>query len=305
MDIVTALGHFPLILSECAVSERLRRYPEITLHPLLFNTPLVLEAKGRRRLQEIYCEYRNIALQARLPILLCAPTWRADSERLEASGLDPSINRAAVRFLAEQRDNWQDERSPLLTGALLGPKNDCYKPELALSKRDAAAFHSWQAEELAAAGAELLIAQTMPAVCEALGMTEALGQTGLPFIISFVINRFGRVLDGTPLAEAIKTIDAAATRRPTGYMANCIYPTFIGAEHRERKLFERLIGIQANASSRDIQQLDGAAVLQQDPLEDWGTHMLELNNRYGLRILGGCCGTDGTYLRLLAGLPLK
>ena len=63
---------------------------------------------------------------------------------------------------------------------------------------------------------------------------------------------------------------------------------------------QRLIGIQANSSSKDHAQLDGAEELQQDPLSDWGREMLQLNKEYGVKILGGCCGTDHTYLRYLA-----
>ncbi len=65
------------------------------------------------------------------------------------------------------------------------------------------------------------------------------------------------------------------------------------------ELFKRLIGIQANSSSLDHTELDGAAVLHQDDLQHWGENMLRLNERFGIKILGGCCGTDNTYLQYL------
>jgi S-methylmethionine-dependent homocysteine/selenocysteine methylase len=124
-------------------------------------------------------------------------------------------------------------------------------------------------------------------------------RTDKPYVISFVIDKAATVLDGTPLAEAVNIIDQEAAQPPSGYMVNCVYPTFIRAEQQQPSLFTRLIGIQANASSKDHAELDGAAELQQDPLSDWTTEMVRLNREFGLKILGGCCGTDDTYLRSL------
>lgn len=118
-------------------------------------------------------------------------------------------------------------------------------------------------------------------------------------LISFVINRHGAVLDGTPLAQAIAQIDRATASTPTGYMVNCVHPTFLQPGLQPPALFGRLVGIQANSSSLDHDQLEGSAVLLQDDMQEWGELMRELNRTYGVRILGGCCGTDDAYLRCI------
>ncbi|MCF8106433.1 MAG: homocysteine S-methyltransferase family protein [Desulfohalobiaceae bacterium] len=61
----------------------------------------------------------------------------------------------------------------------------------------------------------------------------------------------------------------------------------------------RFIGYQANASSLDHEDLDEAGELQGEDISDWGERMIELNRRYGLRILGGCCGTGLEHLQYL------
>ena len=288
-----------LMLTECAVSERLRRRPEIVLHPVLFNTPLIYDPVGRERLEEIYLSYRHVAADAKLPILLCAPTWRVDRERIEMAGVPQSINRDAVAFMKLFKTHHEYVESAIVAGALIAPKNDCYSPDLSLSRNESADFHGWQIDELAEADAEVIIAQTIPSVAESLGMSDRLAVSGKPYIISFVINRFGRVLDGTPLAEAIDRVDQAIVSPPAGYMVNCVYPTFLAMEELSPALLHRLVGIQANASSRDHDQLDGAERLQQDPLKDWGKNMLKLHRDHGVKILGGCCGTDHAYLRFI------
>jgi homocysteine S-methyltransferase len=60
-----------------------------------------------------------------------------------------------------------------------------------------------------------------------------------------------------------------------------------------------LVGFQANASSMDHADLDGASRLQADDLATWGESMLTLNRQYGVRILGGCCGTGVEHLEYL------
>jgi homocysteine S-methyltransferase len=299
MNIEHILTTSPLILTECAISERLRRNADIELHPTLFNTPLIYDETGAARLKKIYSQYREIARNARLPILLCAPTWRVDKNRIEEAGFDKPLNRDAVHFMRKLQRTWQDMHSPLLIGGLIGPKNDCYSPDLALSQEEAKDYHQWQIDELEGAGVDCIIAQTIPAVSEGAGIADALSDSTIPYILSFVINRKAEVLDGTPLLEAIQFIDKRVSRPPLGYMVNCAYPTFICADAQPTELFQRLIGIQANSSAKDHDQLDGAATLQQEDLSHWGDNMLRLNKDFGMKILGGCCGTDDTYLQYL------
>jgi len=299
MNLQSTLTVCNIMLTECAIAERLRRAAEVELHPTLFNTPLIYHTKGREKLTAIYRQYREIAAQAALPILLCAPTWRVDQLRLAEAGYDKSLLFDAVSFMRYLQQQWQTADSGIFIGGLIGPKNDCYKSEQALSTEAADAFHQWQIEELAQAGVDCIIAQTIPAVSEGLGMAQALARSGIPAIISFVINRNAQVLDGTPLIDAIETIDNSLATPPLGYMVNCVYPTFICAETQPPTLFKRLIGIQANSSSLDHSQLDGATLLHQDNLQHWGDNMLRLNSEFGVKILGGCCGTDNTYLQYL------
>lgn len=300
MNFSQALDAYPLMLTECAISERLRRRNDIQLHPTLFNTPLIYNGSGRKHLRDIYLGYRKIALKAGLPILLCAPTWRIDKQRVSESDFQPSILDDAINFMHSVGQEQRDEKSPVFIGGLIGPKNDCYTPEEALGRAEAKDYHAWQIDKMVSnENIDVIVCQTLPSVTEALGMADALAATSVDYIISFVIDRFSHVLDSTPINEAINTIDEKVKRPPVGYMVNCVYPTFLHAEERSAEFFSRMIGIQANSSSKDHHQLDGSDTLLQDSLTDWGAHMIELNSRYGVKILGGCCGTDDTYLSYL------
>ncbi|MGD9022118.1 MAG: homocysteine S-methyltransferase family protein, partial [Lysobacterales bacterium] len=160
-------------------------------------------------------------------------------------------------------------------------------------------FHRWQAGQLRQGGVDFLVAQTLPNVNEAAGLARAMESTGLPYIVSFVISRDGCVLDGNDMQTAIATVDAATGCKPLGYMVNCAYPSFLCADKQPAAVFERLVGYQANASSLDHHELDGADELQRESTAGWGELMLKLNRDYGVKILGGCCGTGVEHLRYI------
>lgn len=282
-----------LILMEAAVVERLRRCGDVSLHPALVNAPLVYEEAGCAALASIYHEYIQIAEESGVPLILCTPTWRANRERVERAGVPQSINADAVRFMHSLNRG----RADIRIGGMIGCCNDCYRPEEGLSSAEAEKFHAWQISRLAEANVDFLLAETLPSVEEAEGIANAMAATGLPYVISFVISRDGKVLDGTPLLEAISRIDAAAKHPPLGFMVNCAYPTFLCTDHQPPVLLERLIGYQANASALDHCDLDHADQLQAESVEDWAVEMRRLNRQFGIKVLGGCCGTTVDHLR--------
>lgn len=300
--IANLLAQSPRILAECAVAERLRRTPGITLHPTLFHTPLIHESgEARDAMASIYRQYISIAHNNSLPLLLCAPTWRLDASRLAHANMPRSILRDAVNFMKTLRDEAENGQPPIAIGALVGPRSDCYRPELAPDDAAAESFHRPQIEALAQTDADFLLAQTLPSVDEAIGIARVMAQTGKPFTLSFCTGIDGKVLDGTPLPQAMERVDAACPNenRPPGYLVNCTHPRFLLASYQSGAL-NRLIGIQANGSSRNATQLDGAEKTFADPLDDWTRSMLALHSQHNVPILGGCCGTDHCHLGALA-----
>lgn len=289
------LSDHPLILMEAAIVERLRRAEDVSLHPTLVNAPLIYDAAGRAALRAIYQEYIDIALSAELPFLMCTPTWRANRDRVAEAAVPSTINVDATIFMKELRG----DNPSIKIGGMVGCKNDCYQPEEGLSAAEAEEFHSWQISQLADAGVDFIIAETLPCVDEAVGIAKAVAATNKPAIISFVISRDGYVLDGTPLWDAIQRVDSETNQSPLGFMVNCAYPTFLCAEEQPPELFDRLIGYQANASSLDHCDLDGADQLEAESVREWGDEMRRLNRQFGIKILGGCCGTNSDHLRYL------
>jgi S-methylmethionine-dependent homocysteine/selenocysteine methylase len=295
------LNNNELILMEAAIVERLRRSTAVELHPVLVNAPLIYRQAGRKAMRDIYQGYIDIARTAKMPFLMCTPTWRTNRQRVTDTGIDETINIDAVHFLRELRASQPEGPENIRIGGLIGCKNDCYQPQQTLTAEQAEHFHAWQIGQLKDGGVDFIIAETLPAVEEAIGIARAIETSDLPYFISFVISRDGRVLDGASLDTAIKLVDGNTRRPPLGYMVNCAYPSFLCAKDQPPVLFARLTGYLANASSLDHCDLDGAAELQSESISDWGDGMLELHRTYGIKILGGCCGTTEKHLRYIAG----
>ncbi len=291
------INQHDLIIAEAAVVEPIRRGGIVELDPTLANGPLIYDELGRRELRKLYVNYANIALAANLPFLMCTPTWRTNAERVKTANADPNINRHAAEFLFTIRDELNS--ALVKVGGQIGCKNDCYQPEEALTTSEAETFHQWQIEELAAAGVDFLLAVTLPNIAEALGIARAMAATKTPYFISFVIDRSGNVLDGTPLSNAIEFIDNEIDQPPLGYMINCAYPTFLSQSNQPPEKLTRLIGFQGNASSLDHADLDGAKEIKMNDTAEWGETMLELHRQWGIKILGGCCGTNTEHLKYI------
>lgn len=290
---------YDCVLAEAAVVERLRRNNAIELDDALVHAPLIYSETGRAALYAIYQEYMKIAGKWNLPLLMYTPTWRTNKERVFNSNIDQNINIDAVNLL-KQFVNKSPNKPPVKLGGLIGCKNDCYLPCEALTTEEAKVFHSWQIDQLACGEVDFLIAVTLPSVKEAAGIALAMEETGLPYILSFVVGADGNILDNTSLEYAIEHIDAITTKKPLGYFVNCSYPSFLRVPNQPKKIFERLIGIQANASSLSHAELEGATEIQRESVADWGELMIQLNREYSVKVLGGCCGTDGEHLKYLS-----
>lgn len=302
------LAPCPAVLMEGAVIERLKRETALELDPLLLNTPLIYDAAGRAAMTDIYTRYIAIGVKHGLPILVAAPTWRANAERIgRHTDRDmATVNRDAVDFVRQVAGNVDDRATPVFVGGLMACRGDAYQPEAALSADAAEAFHAPQAGALADAGAAYIMAATLPALSEAVGMARALSPLPVAYILSFVIGRTGTLLDGTDLKTAITAIDGAVSRPPAFFMVNCVHPRTLAMRlDREPAAggapFDgRLWGIQANTSTRTPDELDGRKTLDGASPEPFADMLADLNRRHGLKIIGGCCGTDHRHLAAVA-----
>ncbi len=309
MDFVKTVEDELVVLAEGAVIERLRRNGQVTLDRYVEHAGLIYQAKGRAALEKLFREYIDIGQAWALPTIACTVTWRANPDRLRAAGLGScsSVCRDAFRFLDTIRQSYGDYAKRVYIGGLIGCRGDAYAPSEALAADEAARFHRTQVQALAACGVDFLIAPTLPASSEAFGLARAMAESGLPYVLSVIIRRAGVLLDGVPLHELVRKIDSEVAPRPVGYMVNCVHPTIfadgyicqIGVAPEIR---ERVLGLQANTSRKSPEELDNLGRLDEAESPDvFADLMSAVRQRTGIKILGGCCGTDDRHIRGIAG----
>ncbi len=114
------------------------------------------------------------------------------------------VLKLSVKLAKEARD----ETNPsALCGGSFAPLEDCYRPDLVPSKTELEKEHTEIAQSLAKEDVDFLLAETINEKNEAIAMARAASETGLPFIISFVTDAQGNLLDGTTLEEAVSLTD--------------------------------------------------------------------------------------------------
>ncbi len=294
------------ILGEGAVIERLRRTEGCELDPWVVNSAFIYDPIKRSALEHICRQYLDIGQEFDLPLLLSTPTWRASQERIEQAGYTGrDLNGDNFRFLDGLRKSYGDYADKVAICGLMSCRGNAYDPAGALSEIEASEFHNWQAEQLAASGVDFLLAATLPALSEAIGLARALAATGLPYMISFVARPSGTLLDGTPLHVAIEAIDNAVTPPPLAYLVNCTHASFFSSAITQEtrvsgNIRKRIIGLLANTAALSPEELDESTTLVEEAPIDFGKTVAALHDKMGMKILGGCCGTDQRHIRCLA-----
>jgi S-methylmethionine-dependent homocysteine/selenocysteine methylase len=295
-----------VIISEGAVIERLRRNTQLDLDPHVVNAAFIYDPEKRSALETIYRQYLDIGVASGLPLLLSTPTWRASRERIQTAGYEKkAVNEDNYRFLDGLRRTYGAYADKVAICGLMSCRGDAYNPAERLSEEEARGFHAWQAQKLAETGVDFLLASTLPALSEAMGIASAQAATGKPYIISFVFRPQGTLLDGTPLKDAVAAIDAKVNPKPLAYLCNCTHASIFRSAmmhetHVSPLVKKRVVGLLANTAALEPEELDNSEDLVTEAPETFGHDMANLHTEFGLKILGGCCGTDHRHIQSLA-----
>lgn len=265
--------------------------------------PLLDSEGGRAALWDYFGGYVDIAARAAAPLLLETPTWMANADRAAPLGFGPQdldrINRDAVLFLQEFGASSGLERWGV--GGILGPRGDGYQTDGPVDPDQAAEYHRPQLASFAAAGADRATVLTLNEVGEAIGVSRAAHEVGIPIVIGLTVETDGRLLNGLSLAQAIAEVDAAAP--PEAFMINCAHPTHVAAGMDEGSWRERIGGLRVNASTRSHAELDEAEDLDAgDPVQLAADQAKLLDAFPNLMVLGGCCGTDARHVAAMWGV---
>ncbi len=271
---------------------------------------LLRATDGPAILKEYYETYLDIAKTHTVGFVLESATWRASRDWAEKLGYSAAelaaANRDAIELLAGLRDAHEAEGRPIVISGCIGPRGDGYDPDAAATPDEAQAYHTEQIRTFAETEADLVSALTMTSADEAIGITRAAADTGIPVVISFTVETDGNLPTGQPLREAIASVDGATAGAPAYYMINCAHPT-----HFEKVVaggepwLDRIGGLRANASAKSHAELDEAEELDDGDPQELAAQYVRLRNHLPkANVLGGCCGTDRRHVEAICNVSL-
>ena len=302
MDIRECLKKEPAILMEGALGERLKREYGLIFDENVDMAAMVYQPGARKALEELWSGYIDIAKRYDLPFMATTPTRRTNKTRVYRGKYDEAIIKDNVDNL---RSVAEKSGIRMYAGGLMGCVGDAYTGKDCLPESKAREFHKWEAELFRKAKVDFLYAAIIPTLEEAAGIAKAASDTGLPYIISFTIQREGRLIDGTPISEAIEYIDGHTENIPMCYMTNCVHPKIAYEAltkdmNRCDSVQKRFKGIQGNTSALSYAELDDSADLKTSEPVQFAEDMAKLRSICDMKIFGGCCGTDQRHIEEIA-----
>jgi hypothetical protein len=89
------------------------------------------------------------------------------------------------------------------------------------------------------------------------------------------------------------------------YLINCTHASFARAAltheaNSSPRVLQRIIGLLANTAPLSPEDLNDSTILVEEDPQRFGRALADLHRELGLKIVGGCCGTDDRRIRALA-----
>ncbi|MBR2528379.1 MAG: homocysteine S-methyltransferase family protein [Blautia sp.] len=222
--------------------------------------------------------------------IIYAPTFGGNRINLKMHGLDEDIDRINTTLITYAREAADGKAfvagDVTTTGKMMAPAGD-------LTYEDAYAVYQEQICILARAGADLIIAETMISIEEALACLDAAREVcDLPVLCTMTVDADGSIFTGGNAAGAAAALEEA------GAMAagvNCsVGPDQLPAVIRSMKEAVRIPVIAKPNAGMPTIDACGKAIYHMTP-QDFARHMKDLIQE-GASLIGGCCGTTPAFI---------
>jgi S-methylmethionine-dependent homocysteine/selenocysteine methylase len=260
-------------------------------------TAAVLSDRRRQVLRAIHEDYLEAGAD-----VLTTNTFRAGLRTLLSAGLRDAglawMVHAAIGVAMAAR-NAAGSSGTTIVGSL-APVADCYRPDLVPSDEELRAEHRWLATELSRGGVRTVLIETMNTLREARIAVEQVLATGAEAWVSFVCDDRGRLLSGEPLAESARAVESDGA---SAVLVNCtaVRPTALALAELAGAC---RVPIGAYPNLEDRAGLPEATHVAQElrvavTPEEFAEAGRRWVDDFGVRLLGGCCGSTPDHLRAL------
>jgi S-methylmethionine-dependent homocysteine/selenocysteine methylase len=266
---------------------------------------LLPEEKGREAVSNYIRGFLQLANEYDAGFIMDSHTWKAHMHWADDLGQTEEelhqANKDSIALISDLRDEFAENRKPIVLNGTIGPRGDAYAPEAEVAAHEAEAYHSKQIGWLAETDVDMVTALTFTQSDEATGVVRAARSHALPVVISFTVETDGRLPTGQPLAEAISSVDAATDAYAAYFMVNCAHPDHFFDVLGDEDWARRIRGLRCNASRLSHAELDECEVLDAGDAEELaGQYESIARTMPWLNVFGGCCGSDLRHVTRIA-----
>lgn len=275
----------PVLLDGATGSELEARGADVRLP--LWSAACLLDLKGRSLLRTIHADYIRAGAE-----VITTNTFRTNPRALRTADLEDrakTLTRAAVdevRFAIEEAAQSQK----IYIAGSVAPVEDCYRPDLVPPDEELYDEHRRHIDHLYEAGTDILLIETMNTIREARTAAAYAKQTDRPVLVSFVCKDEEHLYSGEPLEQAVTEISRL---NPTAILVNCARPEVLEKNIEILKDTAKVpIGAYANVLVSEKFKATITPESHEDRVKNWVA-------RFGLRLIGGCCGASPKFIERL------
>lgn len=225
--------------------------------------------------------------------ILYAPTFSANRHSLARHGLEKRVSELNTRLVALSK---QAAEGKALVAGDLTTTGVPLEPLGTMRDHELYAIYREQIEALAAAGADLLVVETMLGVDEtAVALEAAQAVCELPVLCSLTVQADGSAYFGGDCVEAVQTLQELGAAA-VGINCSSGPEQLISLVRNMKRAAKVPLLVKPNAGLPTISE-DGEAVYPMGAGEFAG-HMAALVAA-GAGVIGGCCGTTPEFIAAL------
>ena len=250
-------------------------------------------ARARRRsCSAIHADYAAAGAE-----VITANTFRTQRRTLARGGLGDRAAELTRRAVELARRGARERRRDAVFVLGSAPTlEDCYRPDLVPDARALAREHGEHARNLAAAGVDAILVETMNSVREAIAATRAARATGLAALVE--LRLLGRRAAALRRAARRRGARPRATPGADAVLVNCLPPSNVLACLAALARSGLPFGVYANLGEPN----DETGFTRSEDCAPEAVRRARgaLGRSAGARIVGGCCGTTPAHLRAVA-----
>ena len=198
------------------------------------------------------------------------------------------------------------EEDEVLIAGCIAPLEDSYRPDLTPDTDTLCTEHYEHMKNLADAGVDMFIAETLTTIREISAVLNQIHQFGLDHIISFTPRNNKELFSGEPISEAVSIINKYS---PDVLCVNCIHPFMVEPVLTYLKTLTDIpLGVYANIGDPNYKfdpKHKEADPLKRSVTPDEYFKYAQKWKSLGARVIGGCCGTNPLYITKLSHLKGK